>query len=257
MSKAREQEGSCRLCLSVSPLRRSHVVPKFLYRTLRDETHSFAAISNSGSIVPLQDGIREEMLCGSCEAKLQKWEDSAARTLRRMPDMSMHRAGHVEKVKGVDYATFRLFCLSILWRSSVSSNPLFSEVHLEEHETIRLALLKADPLERLDYPVLFIRPCGAGAYDQYFWPPTAGIKFSHVAYNFFMAGMYWVFFVCRQRSNSLPDFDFHSPANELPVYVCSQDIGKIKKACIQELAAVGITQDQVGRYIQKRQRRGG
>jgi hypothetical protein len=109
MSKVKQPEGTCRLCLSAGPLRRSHVVPKFLYRTLRDETHSFAAISDSGSIVPLQDGIREEMLCGSCEAKLQKWEDSAARMLRRMPDMSMHRAGHVENVKGVDYVALGFF----------------------------------------------------------------------------------------------------------------------------------------------------
>jgi hypothetical protein len=76
-------------------------------------------------------------------------------------------------------------------------------------------------------------------------------------YNFFMTGMYWLFFDCRQHSNSLPPLNFHSSESDLPVYVCSQNLSELRKACIQELVAVGTIQDHVGRHIQQRQRRGG
>jgi hypothetical protein len=86
-------------------------VPKFLYRALRDETQGFAAISGSGRIAPLQDGIWERMLCRKCEGKLQQWEDGAARILRRWPDLSAKMPGHVEPVSGVAYKPFKLFCI--------------------------------------------------------------------------------------------------------------------------------------------------
>jgi hypothetical protein len=83
-----ESEGSCKLCMSAGPLRRSHIVPEFLYKPLYDQKHSFSGIADSGRLSTLQIGLRERMLCQDCEARLQKWEDKAARVLRQLPDLS-------------------------------------------------------------------------------------------------------------------------------------------------------------------------
>lgn len=259
MSKVKQPEGTCRLCLSVSLLRRSHVVPKFLYEPLRDDdTHGFAAISDSGSVVAIQDGIYERMLCQQCEEKLQKWEDRAARILRRLPDLSARVPGYVEDVSGVDYKSFRLFCLSIIWRTSSASNPAFSEVSIEDNhqEEIRKAVLQGDPLNPLDYPVLLIRPCGPGAFHEYFRLPTAREMFSHPAYNFIMGGMYWIFFVCRSRDSSLSAYSgsFQSKAGVLPIHICSTNFGTFKGDIIHEPAARGVTRDHLGQSIRKRRK---
>ena len=45
-------------------------------------------------------------------------------------------------ISNVDYTRFKLFLLSILWRGSITSNPLFVNVKLEKtkEEEIRLML---------------------------------------------------------------------------------------------------------------------
>jgi hypothetical protein len=37
-------------------------------------------------------------------------------------------------IRGLDYSTFKLFHLSVLWRASVSSGPDFASVRLGVHE---------------------------------------------------------------------------------------------------------------------------
>lgn len=54
----------------------------------------------------------------------------------------------------VDYSSFKLFHLSVLFRASVSSLPTFSEVSLGPHEDrLREMLLARDPGEFWQYPV--------------------------------------------------------------------------------------------------------
>lgn len=250
MSKLKQQQAPCRLCLSVKPLCRSHVVPKFLYEPLRDDdTHGFTAISDSGSVFAIQNGIYERMLCQQCEEKLQKWEDRAARILRSLPDLSSKVPGYVEDVSGIDYKSFRLFCLSIIWRTSAASNPAFSEVSIEDNhqEEIRKAVLQGDPLSPLDYPVLIIRPCGPGAFHEYFMLPTAHEIFSHLAYKFIMAGMYWIFFVCRSQDSSLSAYSgsFQSKAGMLPIHICSTNFDTFKRDIIHGCLSLWFRDDDM------------
>lgn len=61
------------------------------------------------------------------------------------------------KFENVDYKKFKLFLLSILWRASISSNSLFKDVQLGDHEDkLRKMIFNGDPGDVNDYPILIM-----------------------------------------------------------------------------------------------------
>lgn len=137
---------NCKLCGNSSPLKKSHIVPEFVFRPLYDEMHRMHVLSlQEQKPRPFRyKGLRERLLCGECEAKLSKYE-SYASTAFNDKETETPLDG-VVIVKGVDYKQFKLFLLSILWRSSVSSLEFFNDVNLGIHEDkIRKTILNDDP----------------------------------------------------------------------------------------------------------------
>ncbi len=59
-------------------------------------------------------------------------------------------------IKGIDYWTFKLFHLSVLWRASVAQGPEWSKVSLgaRHEEYLRAALLEGAVPDRNSYPLL-------------------------------------------------------------------------------------------------------
>lgn len=57
-------QGICAFCQQARPLRNSHIIPEFLYRTLYDEKHRFSAYGSDGKaeVVQEQKGTRERLL---------------------------------------------------------------------------------------------------------------------------------------------------------------------------------------------------
>lgn len=59
--------------------------------------------------------------------------------------------------KNIDYKKFKIFLLSVLWRASISSRPMFSSINLGPHEEeIRKMILENNPLSYSDYPIFFM-----------------------------------------------------------------------------------------------------
>lgn len=57
-------------------------------------------------------------------------------------------------IENLDYAKFKLFLLSIIWRSSISKIPFFKVISLGKHEnTIRDMIYHNDPGKDTDFPV--------------------------------------------------------------------------------------------------------
>jgi hypothetical protein len=95
-----------------------------------------------------QKGLREKLLCRDCESFLnlnfeipfrEYWIDNNA-----LPE----EWWNLEEIKNfqADYATFKLFHLSVLFRASISSLSTFEEVSLGPHEEIiRKMLLDKEP----------------------------------------------------------------------------------------------------------------
>jgi hypothetical protein len=60
-------------------------------------------------------------------------------------------------IQGLEFKKFKLFQNSLLWRASVASGPMFSEVDLGSHEEkLRKMLLNSDPGDPYDYPCVLL-----------------------------------------------------------------------------------------------------
>jgi hypothetical protein len=211
---------ACKLCDEQGELCRSHIIPEFLYRPLYNHKHRCTGIVESGNKVKdvIQKGIRERMLCKQCEGRFSELERYAATVIRNLPSMTSLQPGAICNIV-VDYKKFKLFQLSLIWRCGVAKHQTYSSVSLgEKHESkIRNMLLNGHPGSALDYPVLYIRPRGRGSFEQYMLPPSRERKLNHVAYNFFMAGMYWIFFISSHTDQIKQYGSFLSEGGTLPI----------------------------------------
>lgn len=150
--------GICRLCLQERELRNSHIIPEFLYKPSYDDKHRAIDVNtNKFTVKYAQKGIYERLLCDVCEGDLnvletyfsKRWygEDALPRNL-------VEYRGKTLCVK-VDYARFKLFHLSVLWRANVSSLPEFSKVNLGPHEeNVRQMVLALEPGQQHNYGIV-------------------------------------------------------------------------------------------------------
>ena len=103
----------------------------------------------------LQKGLREHLLCGRCEGHLARFERYFDRYwYKRNPLPDVVETPTVT-LTGIDYACFKLFMLSIVWRASASTLPQLTNATLGPHEErIRKMILAADPGPFDKYPVV-------------------------------------------------------------------------------------------------------
>jgi hypothetical protein len=68
------KESKCKLCGTNTTLKESHIVPKSIYKWLKD-TSGTSFLRRTGNInVRTQDGIKMYLLCGDCEQKFGTYE---------------------------------------------------------------------------------------------------------------------------------------------------------------------------------------
>ncbi|MDP1680876.1 MAG: hypothetical protein Q8L39_03765 [Burkholderiales bacterium] len=111
------------------------------------------------------------------------------------------RNGRLIHVEGLEYAKFKLFALSVLWRAGVSALPLFAQVKLGAHEEVlRLMVLNNDPGPPEKYPFILAPVLHEGELQsdmiiQPSWARLAG----YYSYRFVFGGLAWVFVVSKHR----------------------------------------------------------
>lgn len=131
-----------------------------------DEKHQFFSIG-VGKQEKHRKGIREQLLCDSCENRLSKWEDYAARFFSGRKKIEGKMVQNHLHMKGLDYHKLKLFLLSLLWRFAVAQNAVLSGARLGPHkERIRRMLLANDPGGELDYPCVIV----AATFDRKHFP---------------------------------------------------------------------------------------
>lgn len=108
----------CSLCIEEKELRNSHIIPEFFYKPLYDEKHRFNAIPlNSEQNKHFkQKGLREQLLCEECELQLSQYEDHVRRVYYGGTGIYITN-GNPIKIEGIAYNKFKLFQLSLLWKS--------------------------------------------------------------------------------------------------------------------------------------------
>jgi hypothetical protein len=117
-----------------------------------------------------------------------------------------------------DYCTFKLFGLSILWRSHVSSLHQFAGVDLGPHaEVIRSMLHREDPGAPLEYGFLIIRLLGSAAASRLVQPLAPTRLSGVVAYAMRANGFEWIFTVSRHIPGAFNEYPFVGTEPKLQV----------------------------------------
>ncbi len=194
----------CRLCEKNAPLMKSHIIPEFLYSSMYDEKHRFHELSTNESKKNkfYQKGVTEKLLCGDCEQKLSKHERYASLFLNGGAQITYRLSGNFVIAEGLEYTSFKLFGLSILWRASVSSLDIFDQVILGSHEeSLRKMMLHENPGKEYDFPfVMFPIICeGAVLQDLIMQPERTKVDGCN-AYRFVFGGIVWVFIASSYRA---------------------------------------------------------
>lgn len=192
--------GICKLCGDAGKLCDSHIIPELCYRATYDSLHrstKYQADPNSKRL--LQMGIREYLLCRSCEAQLNKFETGFKKYWYDRQALPQHVNTPVIEVSGFDYKTFKLFHLSILWRASVATIDAFNTVSLGRYEgKLRQILLAGNPGPEDHYPmyaqVLLKGQTGQVAYGLVGKPQQSQFDRATVYYTAY-AGCEWVVMV--------------------------------------------------------------
>lgn len=163
----------CKLCQQENQLRRSHILPEFMYQNVYDENPrrfytlniDLDNISRSTKKIE-QKGIREFLLCEQCEGLISKYEKYAAETIYAKNNGNTAYIVEAYEINdgkithylydyaGFSYKDFKLFLLSIFWRILISE--CFTDIKGEEQmlEHLRISILSENPLEYDDFGCL-------------------------------------------------------------------------------------------------------
>jgi hypothetical protein len=195
----------CALCGEAAELRKSHIIPEFIFGPLYDEDlHRFHVLSSEVRNRYRQKGLREKLLCDACEQRFSVHEAYVSRLMFSDGSLRPEPDGPTVVFRGVDYQALKLFQLSVLWRASVSQLDFFRHVSLgDAHEArLRALLLRNDPGEPWQYGCMMLVVFHEGLVvrdlvDQPIRRRVQGLT----CYRFIFGGLAWLYFVGSQRSS--------------------------------------------------------
>ena len=98
----------CALCQSTDGRKLSHIIPKFVFQHAAVRSPTGYLRDNLTPNRRIQDGVKEYMLCGKCEARFARWERSFS---------NLFKAHHERPGRNFSYTNDdALAALSIVWR---------------------------------------------------------------------------------------------------------------------------------------------
>lgn len=132
--------GKCKLCLRVTSLKKSHILPAAIYRILRDENEKNPnpLLISSKTMVQTSKQIRAHLLCADCEQRLNKYGEHwvlrnciqkdgnfpiESLLASRIPDISEPnnptKIYYGFNIPEISVSAIAYFALSIFWRGSI------------------------------------------------------------------------------------------------------------------------------------------
>lgn len=214
----------CTLCHQNKPLRRSHIVPEFMYKPMYDQAHRFQALSRNPDerSQTHQKGLREKLLCHDCEQLLaNKYENYAATEFYRPALEAMQQPPIVFTMPGLDYRRFKLFLLSLLWRLGSAKPGVFRPASLGSHsEKLRGLLLQDNPGGWLEYPCMITALTLNKKFHGDFTAGAFSTKVEGIAvWAFVLSGFYFCFFVASHAPPEILHPFFIRPSGPLHIGV--------------------------------------
>jgi hypothetical protein len=198
----------CKLCgKNKKLLKKSHIIPEFMYQDLFDYKHRIHEVSikqknQIQSKTRQSGGYDKNILCGNCDNKiLGRLERYASLVFYggielKIENVSNKNQSIYVSVKGIDYRKLKLFLLSILWRASISNLPIFQNVNLGDHEqVIRCKILSNTPGSSVEYPcAIFTHLHNPKMPNQIIAEPGCLISDEQQIYAFLISGNLFIFF---------------------------------------------------------------
>jgi len=127
----------CQLCRLEKKLIKAHIVPQSLYELMREEGAPITIYPTAEGDFPKRApaGIYDSaILCAVCDGRIGRWDDAAQRLLLASLDIygkpeEIFRRGLFE-ITDFDYASLKLFFVSLLWRAHLTRHEFFEKVSL-------------------------------------------------------------------------------------------------------------------------------
>jgi hypothetical protein len=232
----------CKLCLSDTELRESHIIPRFMHKPLFDESGRFIEISTDPTVREriTQKQLKQKLLCCDCEQKIGRWENYTRDLL--FNKSSKPEVYDIARVfSGVEYKIFKLFQLSLLWRASVSTLEFFRDVRLSSsphEEKIRMMLLNDNPGKYYEYGciILFSEDKNLRRIMDILIEPNAFRYETFRGYKFCLNGLFWHFVTSRHTINFPFRAGFLQEDGNLPILsdfgYAKQEYAKLYQASI-------------------------
>lgn len=220
-----------------------------MYRDLYDENHKIRVFSpqerakGEGYVRKPSSGEYEGgLLCIECDRDLLGtiYEDYASKAIYggRLPanecpicqNFKNQHGIHFTTCKNISYKKFKIFLLSILWRASISSRPLFSDIKLGPHEeTIRKMIYEGNPGEVEAYPIFFMTFISDKSMpkDLIAHPRQIRTNTGHRVNVFMIGGMIYMFYV-NAKGHSVTDHvltETIKPTNEMNIIQIPEGMG--------------------------------
>ncbi len=196
-------------------------MPEFLYVPMYDEKHRLWLMStNKGQrSKQVQKGSREKLLCDDCEQKFSRSERYANHVWFRKAPPNVEQFSLGLRAPNIDYKKFKLFQMSLLWRTSISSLEPFKNVVIPSHEKNRLRemLYNEDPGQSSDYSCLIVinrnhLDFTSGAIYCDSTPSDSG-----TIVRLMMAGAFWCFHVPEAGPTMMERKLYLTEDNVLPI----------------------------------------
>lgn len=157
-------KGYCRLCGNYAKLIKAHILPKGFYSPIWDygdpgkpQRERVPIVLSLGELgkrpTQAQSGLWDRrILCARCDGDafgpLDKYATNILIKNSSWSSSADDEQGKpiLQIVESYDYKKLKLFYMSVLWRSAVTSHPFFREVKLEPWEQpLREALIAGEP----------------------------------------------------------------------------------------------------------------
>ncbi len=202
--------GVCRLCLQQRELQLSHIKPEFVYGPLYDDRHRLDVFDLERGAQPRritparkpQKGFCERLLCKECEGRFNRWETYTSELLYGRQKGAGILSTHTSSVP-IDYASFKLFVMSVVWRAGLSSLPFFQYVELgrNHEERLRVMLLSGTPGAPIEYGITIVMESALPRelVEQAMASPECIRQGSERFCRLMMAGLFWLVRVSSHR----------------------------------------------------------
>ncbi len=221
----------CRICQRNPPIKKSHVLPKFLWKESglahRSDNQRcrliYKANQQKFDYNPLNSGLTEPLFCSSCEGERGKFETYMAQVLYHDNSVARTPSNGHRVINGLSYEQVKLFTMYNLFAMGVSNQPYYASARLGEAHTERLRqmLLASDPGEPWRYSSIWFRLKIADEPLEGVSIAPSAIRWGdsgQVVYRTVMAGICWMTFCSNHPHPGLKEPLFIGPSGSLVLF---------------------------------------